>query len=47
MPAAPMARKLAEPPPIADPKPELDANAMVVDKKPVKYRFDGTRYSRQ
>jgi hypothetical protein len=24
--------------------PELDANAMVVDKKPIKYKFDGTRY---
>lgn len=27
--------------------PELDGNAMAVDKTPIKYKFDGTRYSRQ
>jgi hypothetical protein len=27
--------------------PALDGNAMVVDKKPVKYKYDGTRYVRQ
>jgi hypothetical protein len=26
---------------------ELDGNAMAVDKKPIKYKFDGTRYTRQ
>ena len=26
--------------------PALDGNPMVVDKKPVKYKFDGTRYAR-
>jgi hypothetical protein len=27
--------------------PALDGNAMVVDKKPIKYKYDGTRYTRQ